>query len=65
VEWRSYQLQESVGRPAEVHRRHAESPWGGRARGHGEWRSGGTPAAQSGMSGRWVSWAQSSRAGGR
>jgi hypothetical protein len=49
VELRSYQLQESVGRPTEGHRWHVDSPCGGRARGHGEWQLGGTLVAQSEM----------------
>jgi hypothetical protein len=42
----------SAGRWVEEHRQPTESPWGGRARGHDEWRPGGTPAAQNGMLGR-------------
>jgi hypothetical protein len=41
-ECRSYPLPGSAGRRGKEHQRRAESPSGGRARGHGGWRPGGT-----------------------
>jgi hypothetical protein len=51
-EWQSYQRPGSSGRRGGERRRRAESTLGGRARGHGEWRPGGTQAARCGPPGR-------------
>jgi hypothetical protein len=53
VECRSYQLPGSAGRRGEERQRRAESPSGGRARGRGGWRPGGTLTARSGPPERW------------
>jgi hypothetical protein len=47
-ECRSYPLPGSAGRRGEERQRRAESPSGGRARGRGGWRPGGTLTTRSG-----------------
>jgi hypothetical protein len=47
-ECRSYPLPRSAGRRGEERQRHTESPSGGRARGRGGWRPGGTLTTRSG-----------------
>jgi hypothetical protein len=48
VDCKSYQLPGSAGRRGEERQWRAESPSGGRTRGYGGWRPGGTLTARSG-----------------